>query len=533
MSDSTSTNNESNTNKIGEDIPYQEKKQNSQENINKNEDPKVSNDNRIEKNKISRSQIDEEILENLIEYYKLEEEKDKNYIAYSKSENILDNKEGSNKKGKEMSAEELISKKRETIINCIQNQKRYGTLNLNEPKTLDLGEIYKNMSIEQISANLKQEKVEEIRKLVENEKEEDEIKKEKKEKEEEIENNENKIIEEEKEEELEEKNLVNNIIENEEDIIENNNNNYINENSIENQKSPNSKKKLLIEKINISEKEKEEERDTFCESFYLVSFSKENGQISKDSEIFLADCKHKECSKLPSMKAEIIYKYPEKDKKNSEIRNANAYICFPTGIKLCYEQNEEKIKTVTNYITTLTNQAGDTIFAVYYHFFLKMNHKEFRNNYKIFPLRYQLLEYQNKISMLNKQKEEIEAETKKLSYYSILMNKPNVYIPFCLCLVSKYPFYKQIEICLESILLSFQNNIAPEKLYNLVLYLVKSIPLPPLHTQISFTLPYTVIPCQIQYPYLEEKLEYGDDPIILLKKLSVENIFCIFTFLYY
>lgn len=160
-----------------------------------------------------------------------------------------------------------------------------------------------------------------------------------------------------------------------------------------------------------------------------------------------------------------------------------------------------------------------------------MNHEEFRNNYTMFPLRNQLLNYANKIKMLGDQKAEIKVELQNLEEWKKLLKKPNVYIPFCMCLVSKYPFYFQMEKCLKSILLSIKNNITKEKLHNLFLYIVKSIPLPPLKSKISFDLPYVYKPCEIKYPYFQDRLEFGDDPIFILKKLSIDNIFCLFNLL--
>ena len=41
------------------------------------------------------------------------------------------------------------------------------------------------------------------------------------------------------------------------------------------------------------------------------------------------------------MQPEIIYKYPKEDIKGLEINNLAASICFPNGIKMCYEEDEE------------------------------------------------------------------------------------------------------------------------------------------------------------------------------------------------
>ena len=94
-----------------------------------------------------------------------------------------------------------------------------------------------------------------------------------------------------------------------------------------------------------------------------------------NSEGLRAECDHDDCSILPAIIPELIYKYPKEDIKGLEINNLAASICFPNGIKLCYEQNEKEIKTVKNYRSSFTNQVGERFFAVVYHFYLKMELK--------------------------------------------------------------------------------------------------------------------------------------------------------------
>jgi hypothetical protein len=122
--------------------------------------------------------MDKEILDNLLAYCNKskEEEKNRKFIT-CKSENISGNKGGLNKNEKELTKEELFKMKGEILINKIKKQKSYDILDLSGPKILDFEEIYKNMNIEQISANLKQEKVQDIQNFVEKEVEEEEKKK--------------------------------------------------------------------------------------------------------------------------------------------------------------------------------------------------------------------------------------------------------------------------------------------------------------------------------------------------------------------
>ena len=108
-----------------------------------------------------------------------------------------------------------------------------------------------------------------------------------------------------------------------------------------------------------AEKKKEYEtgRETFCEGFFIASFPQKNGQIIENSQSFPASCGHPECSSLPSMRPEIIARYPLKDTKNLELNNLAATICFPTGIKVCY--SEDNPSMINDYVTPIVNAKGE------------------------------------------------------------------------------------------------------------------------------------------------------------------------------
>ena len=289
---------------------------------------------------------------------------------------------------------------------------------------------------------------------------------------------------------------------------------------------------ILIPMKNISEnEEKEIKNDNFCECFFLASVPYENGKIVENSENNIPDCQHDFCSYLPAMQPEIIYKYPKEDIKGLEINNLAASICFPNGIKMCYEEDEEKIKTVKNYRSSFTNQVGQRFFAMTYHFFLKMAYSDFFNIYKTNSLVYQMTNLQDEFcvefnDML------IEDISKKIEMFSEFCSRDYVYIPYCLCLISKYPFFTHMEKCLESIMITINNDkISPMKLNELIAYIVKSIPAPPLKSKVSFALPYINKFCEIQQLYFEDILQYGDNPSIIFKHLSINHIICLFKLL--
>ena len=288
---------------------------------------------------------------------------------------------------------------------------------------------------------------------------------------------------------------------------------------------------IFLDKINISQDEPAK-NDTFCECFFLSSFSKENGKLMEKSEDNKAECGHFLCSYLPAMQPEIIYKYPKDDIKGLEINCLAASICFTNGIKVCYEEKEDTIKTVKNYRSSFTNQVGDRFFAVAYHFYLKMLNSDFENLYTVTPIKNKLSNYEDELNALFS--EELPGEVlNKLNIYEKMNMKENVYIPFCLCLVSRYPFIEPMEKCLESIMMSInnidQNNI--DELNKVITYIVKSIPTPPKHSKVYFPLPYFNKFVDIEYPYYRDINEFCDNPLIILYYLSPSNILCLFKLL--
>ena len=111
-------------------------------------------------------------------------------------------------------------------------------------------------------------------------------------------------------------------------------------------------------------------RKTFCEGFFITSFSKNDGRVIDGSETFPPSCLHKECSRLPPMKPEITFKYPLNNINSLEINNLIASICFQNGIKVCY--NENNLNIIEDYATSIINQKSERYYMMNYHFYLKI-----------------------------------------------------------------------------------------------------------------------------------------------------------------
>ena len=265
----------------------------------------------------------------------------------------------------------------------------------------------------------------------------------------------------------------------------------------------------------------ETKTNSFCKAFFISSLSKKNNKIIEDSEEILADCEHKECSLFPAFEPEIIYKYPEKDSKELEVNNILASVCFPNNIKICYSNDEDKIYTVKNYRTCLTNQVGDRFYAMMYFFYVKMINKDFTIEYNI-----HLME-----KLLNKYNEE-NNEKNEIDIINEINNRKYVYIPHCLGLISKYPYFSSMEKCLESILITLKNpSIKKSELNELITFLVKSIPSPYINTSVFFIIPYYNDIIEINPCFYQDLVLNGINPISLIDILSINNLIFLFRLL--
>ena len=246
--------------------------------------------------------------------------------------------------------------------------------------------------------------------------------------------------------------------------------------------------------------------DTFCMAFFISSFNLKQPKMMENSEELVADCGHIFCSSLPAITPEIIMRYPEKDTKDFEISDLGASICFPNGIKICFDKNEMHVNGLKNYSSMLTNQVGKRYYISTYHFFLKCSYEEFMNE----------VDYGNNIDQTLLQAIRVK----------------DIYIPYCVSLFSKYPYFNQMEKCLESLRFTIANyKTNPNEIYELLIYLIKSIPVPKVGTSIQFPLPYCPELILINQPFYKDIILFGDNPSIILEYLSVEEIILILRLL--
>ena len=331
--------------------------------------------------------------------------------------------------------------------------------------------------------------------------------------------------------------------------IENNNNpkkhsvtlenyNLVQEESIQKEEIPQKNiKQIFLESQNYEEflkktNIKKNNRETFCEGFFISSFPKKDGQVIENSQNFPAPCGHEDCSSLPAMKPEIISRYPLTDTKNLELNNLAATICFPTGIKVCYSENNcGKIK---DYVTSITNQKGERYYMMTFHFYYKIDNINYSKMYEMHPLKRHLQKFGDEyLNLTDEQLENVKNKIEEnLEKAQNLDNCDYVFVPFCMCLISKYPYVEEMKKCLNSIynLLNIE-NINSNIINDLIMYLIHSIPIPEKSSKLKFYIPYYSNGIELSCPKEEDISIMNTNLSDLLKYFRIDNIVLIFRFI--
>ena len=284
---------------------------------------------------------------------------------------------------------------------------------------------------------------------------------------------------------------------------------------------------------------KSKQRETFCEGFFISSFPYKDGQVVEKSQSFPSSCGHKECSSLPAMKPEIIFRYPLEDTKTLELNNLAATICFPTGIKVCYYENGPEM--INDYVTSITNQKGERYYMMTYHFYLKFTNDIYSKIYEMHPLKHHLMKFAD--NFLNMSDDEMDTKVTEqiqtnLQQAEELGFRDFIYVPYCICLISKYPYVKQMKICLQSIYHLLIDNIdnvkdikEKSKINYLIMHLINSVPIPEIETNVLFYIPYYSKGIELKCPKLSDLKVMNTKLSDLLKLFSIDYIPIIFRFL--
>ena len=279
----------------------------------------------------------------------------------------------------------------------------------------------------------------------------------------------------------------------------------------------------------------ESPRETFCEGFFIASFPKKEGKVIEKSENLPAQCGHEECSRLPSMKPEIIMRYPLKDTKNLELNNLAATICFPTGIKLCYSEKPYP-KKFEGYVTQITNTKGERYYMRTFHFYHKMLNMNLDKEYDLNPLKHKLKIFADNYLVLNEDEytDDITNNIQEnLKFCEELGFREDVYVPYCICLISKYSYTKELEICLDTIfkIMAHKPNELNFEINELIMYLIHSVPIPLKNMRVRFYIPFNNTKLELLCPKIDDVSTMNSKLTSLFDYLSVDNIILVFRLL--
>ena len=242
--------------------------------------------------------------------------------------------------------------------------------------------------------------------------------------------------------------------------------------------------KEYISKLNFSEFQ----YDTFCQSIIItgIKFGKTN--LIEKSEEFPSSCGHEQCSILKSCTPSILYSYQNPNNKYQiDINDLTPYLIFPLGIKICmaYDSLSEYPKQNKPFMNRIENKKGESFYIISLIYYKQMTFKKFKERYKINPL----LSYSN-----NNKDKKFE---KDIEMISIMALNETIFVPECISLVSRFPYFYQIGECLKSLITISDNN----KINQFINHLINQIPVPYKNQEIIFYIPNNKVPLKLLSPF--------------------------------
>lgn len=288
--------------------------------------------------------------------------------------------------------------------------------------------------------------------------------------------------------------------------------------------------------------------ETFCLGIFVSGLKPpiEKKLFIENSYNFAAPCGHKNCSLLLSMKPELILTYTHKNSSiTQELNYLVANLCFPLGIKLCFEMSndnnikDKKIiqKPQNIYYNVLKNAKDDIFYIATLQYYIKMEINDFKEKYKFDLNSY----YTQANNNFDKKDNNIKKANTIINH---LLETGFVYIPETISLLSKYPFFIPMNICLNNIL----NLQTIQEKNDLINHIINEVPIPKKLKQIQFFIPSINEPIILNHYYnifkglsmmnnSTQNIIYDNLSLtqlnskLLLEKISIENIIIIFQLL--
>jgi len=265
----------------------------------------------------------------------------------------------------------------------------------------------------------------------------------------------------------------------------------------------------------------------FCDGFFVAGIPKpfKAEKILKDSSDFHSTCGHQLCSSLYSIDSEILFIYNKERLNLSEEKiNTLAKLTFPLGVKVCLDNNNLDSKAMINspqqiFVNIIENDNGEKLYLCTCYHYEKSTLDEFKEKFG-FNISIFYSELFKKINAKNKN------------------NFNTFFIPESITLISRYPLFEAMSICLNS----FFSPIILDR-NNILNHIINEVPIPSFNSQIKFYLLFYTIPIIINHEMNLYKLmsmsnkekqmdilnntyllSEGIDFITLFKSISLEHI---------
>ena len=289
-----------------------------------------------------------------------------------------------------------------------------------------------------------------------------------------------------------------------------------------------------------------ENYDTFCLALFISGLKPtiDKDSIIENSYSFVSSCGHKNCSILLSFKPELIMTYSNKNSPiTQELNYLVANLCFPLGIKICFEipdennKDKKNIQKIQNIFYNVIKNAKDDIFYIAtMQYFVKMAMKDFKDLYK-----FDINSYYSEINNLENKDKNLK---KVISLINGLKENDIIYLPESISLLSKQPFFRPMNFCLNNII----SLPTQEDRNNLINHIINEVPIPQKLKQIQFYIPLYQSPLILNHYYnIFKGLSKSNNSLenniiddlsmsqlnskVLLEKIPIDNIIILFQLL--
>ena len=172
-----------------------------------------------------------------------------------------------------------------------------------------------------------------------------------------------------------------------------------------------------------------------------------------------------------------------------------------------------------------------------FHFYHKIQNMDINKIYEVNPLRHHLMKFGDQYLELS-EGEFTDDITKRvqdtLVFCEQLGFRDYIYIPYCICLISKYSYIKELEFCLETIyrIIAQKPETLNFEINELIMYLINSVPIPLKHMRVRLYIPFNNISkLELSCPKMDDVSTMNSKLTSLFDYLSIDNIILIFRLL--